>query len=158
MNSLFEDLKSRALMALDERTYWNQFDSTTYINMNEYVRFQKDKDLKRLWCIRAGNRWKVNADELYAKCPDECPIFHTPLDYGLGYNMILREAKGRNNDWFRPSVDHIKPKSSFPELQNEITNMVVVSNRANRLKSNIESWKELEIFTKGYCDVYGKNI
>ena len=124
--------------------------------MKHYVQFQKKEDLKKLWCIKAGRRWRVDAAHLYQQAPDRCPIFNTPLDYGLGLNMVLREAQGRYNDWFRPSVDHIKPKSLLPDLEHEVTNMVIVSNRANRLKSNIESFEELELFYQGYQNVYGK--
>lgn len=140
--------------AIADRRFYNAFDRSTYLKYDWYVDFQRHQDLKIIWCHQAGSRWKVNPDQLYQQAPDRCPIFDTPLDYGLGLNMVLREAQGRNNDWFRPSVDHIKPKSLYPDLQHEVTNMVIVSNRANRLKSNIESFKELEQFYQGYQKVY----
>ena len=155
------DLKEHQAMAehaIANRKFYPAFDRSTYLKQEWYVEFQTHRDLKFIWCQQAGSRWKVDPKALYDQAPDRCPLFDTPLDYGLGRNMVLREAQGRNNDWFRPSVDHIQPKSLYPDLQHEVTNMVVVSNRANRLKSNIESFEELQNFYQGYQKVYLNTI
>ena len=153
------NLKNHIAMAetaIADRRFCNSFDRSTYLKYDWYVDFQRHQDLKIIWCNQAGSRWGVDPKDLYQRAPNRCPIFNTPLDYGLGKNMVLREAQGRNYDWFRPSIDHIKPKSLFPNLESEVTNMVIISNRANRLKSNIESFEELSLFYQGYRKVYEK--
>ena len=151
------DLKNHIAIAestIANRQFWSSFDRSTYLKYEWYVEFQRHQNLKIIWCNQAGSRWRVDPKDLYQKAPNRCPIFNTLLDYGLGKNIVLREAQGRNYDWFRPSIDHIKSKSLFPNLEYEVTNMVIISNRANRLKSNIESFEELSLFYQGYKEVY----
>ena len=100
-----------------------------------------------------SQKWNCDPTELHKKCLDRCPIFDTPLDYGLGKNTIIRNISGENNDWFRPSVDHIVARSRGGDSSN-VTNMVVISLRANTLKNNIETIEELDKFYLGLKGLY----
>ena len=115
----------------------------------------KDKQdmLKKIWAISMSQKWGCNADLLYKKCPNRCPIFNTPLDYGLGKNTVIRNVSGESNDWFRPSVDHIEARSNGGSV-NDVNNMVIISLRANTLKSNLETLEELDTLYNGLKRVY----
>jgi hypothetical protein len=139
--------------SIANRTYWRHYDANTYLRSDLFVEFMKKKDLKRVWSISMSQKWACDADALYAKCPDRCPIFNTPLDYGLGKNTIVRNISGENNDWFRPSVDHIVARSNGGS-SSDVNNMVVISLRANTLKNNMETLKELDTFYKGVKKLY----
>ena len=108
--------------SLNTRTYWRHFDASTYLRNELYMEFVKSKDkqdmLKKVWAINMSQKWGCDADALYKKCPSRCPIFDTPLDYGLGKNTVVRNVSGENNDWFRPSVDHIVARSNGGYVNN----------------------------------------
>jgi len=144
---------AKAEEALSNRTYWRHFDASTYLRNDLYVDFYKRKDLKRIWAINMSQKWGCDADALWAKCPDRCPIFNTPLDYGLGKNTVFRNISGESNDWFRPSVDHIVARSNGGAVS-DVNNMVVISLRANTLKNNLETLEELEVFYAGIKRLY----
>jgi hypothetical protein len=142
---------------LASRVYWRYYDASTYLRNELYISFVKSKtkpdELKRVWAINMSQKWGCDADALYKKCPDRCPIFNTPLDYGLGKNTLIRNVSGENNDWFRPSVDHILARSRGGDSSN-VDNMVVISLRANTLKNNIETLEELNTLHEGLKKVY----
>lgn len=143
--------------ALANRTYWRHFDASTYLRNDLYMEFLKSKDkkdiLKKIWAVNQSQKWGCDPDALYKKCPDRCPIFNTPLDYGLGKNTIIRNISGENNDWFRPSVDHIIARSNGGS-SSDVCNMVVISLRANTFKSNLETLQELTTFFEGVKSLY----
>ena len=143
--------------SLNTRTYWRHFDASTYLRNELYMEFVKSKDkqdmLKKVWAINMSQKWGCDADALYKKCPSRCPIFDTPLDYGLGKNTIVRNVSGESNDWFRPSVDHIVARSNGGSV-NDVANMVIISLRANTLKSNLETLEELDTLYNGLKRVY----
>ena len=143
--------------ALESRTYWRFYDASTYLRNDLYMEFLKSKDkptmLKKIWAINMSQKWGCDAEKLLAKCPDECPIFKTPLDYGLGKNTVVRNVSGENNDWFRPSVDHIVARSRGGD-SSDVGNMVVISLRANTLKNNIETLEELNTLHEGLKRLY----
>ena len=143
--------------SLATRVYWRYYDASTYLRNELYISFVKSKtkpdELKRVWAINMSQKWGCDADALYKKCPARCPIFNTPLDYGLGKNTIIRNISGENNDWFRPSVDHILARSRGGDSSN-VDNMVVISLRANTLKNNIETLEELNTLHEGLKKVY----
>jgi len=143
--------------SLNTRTYWRHFDASTYLRNELYMEFVKSKDkqdmLKKVWAINMSQKWGCDADALYKKCPNRCPIFDTPLDYGLGKNTVIRNISGECNDWFRPSVDHIVARSNGGSV-NDVANMVIISLRANTLKSNLETLEELDTLYNGLKRVY----
>lgn len=143
--------------ALASRSYWRHYDASTFLRNDLYMEFIKSKDkqsmLKKIWAINMSQKWGCDADSLWKKCPDRCPIFDTPLDYGLGKNTIIRNVSGENNDWFRPSVDHIVARSRGGSTT-DVNNMVVISLRANTLKSNMETIEELTTLFEGLKRVY----
>jgi hypothetical protein len=143
--------------SLSNRSYWRFFDASTYLRNDLYMEFLKSKDkqdlLKKIWAVNMSQSWGCDAEALYKKCPDFCPIFQTPLDYGLGKNTVIRNISGEQNDWFRPSVDHIVPRSRGGS-SNDVQNMVVISVRANTLKNNLETLEELERFFFGLKKLY----
>ena len=138
--------------SLDSRTYWRHFDASTYLRNDLYMEFLKSKDkqdmLKKIWAISMSQKWGCDAIELYKKCPNNCLVFGTPLDYGLGKNTVIRNIAGESNDWFRPSVDHIVARSNGGS-SNDVNNMVIISLRANTLKSNLETLEELNTLYEG---------
>lgn len=95
--------------SLENRSYWRFYDASTFLRHDLYLEFQKSKQkletLKKIWAISISQKWGCDPNKLLDKCPDTCPIFNTPLDYGLGKNTIIRNVSGENNDWFRPSVE-----------------------------------------------------
>ena len=146
------DIK-RVETLLENRAIWRHYDANTYLRSDLFIEFMKLKDLKRIWSINMSQKWGCDANALWKKCPDRCPIFDTPLDYGLGKNTVVRNIAGENNDWFRPSVDHIVARSNGGS-SNDVNNMVVISLRANTMKSNLETERELDKFTKGIKKLY----
>lgn len=143
--------------SLNNRTYWRHFDASTYLRNDLYMDFLKSKDkqihLKKIWAVNMSQKWGCDAEALYKKCPSICPIFETPLDYGLGKNTVIRNVSGENNDWFRPSVDHIVARSKGGS-STDVQNMVVISLRANTLKNNLETLEELDKFYNGLKRLY----
>lgn len=120
----------------------------------EFLKSKTKYDLlKKIWAINMSQKWGCDTGALYKKCPDRCPIFGTPLDYGLGKNTVIRNISGENNDWFRPSVDHIVARSNGGS-SNDVNNMVIISLRANTLKSNLETLEELDTLYNGLKAVY----
>jgi hypothetical protein len=144
---------ARIVEAIETRLYWRHYDANTYLRSDLFVDFMKKKDLKRIWAISMSQKWGCDADALHAKCPDRCPIFNTPLDYGLGKNTIVRNVSGENNDYFRPSVDHIVARSNGGS-SSDVNNMIVISLRANTLKNNMETLEELDTFYIGVKTLY----
>lgn len=148
---------TRVTESLNNRVYWRHYDASTFLRNELYMDFLKSKDkhdyLKKIWAVSMSQKWGCDAEQLYKKCPDHCPIFNTPLDYGLGKNTIIRNVSGENNDWFRPSVDHIVARSRGGD-SSSVNNMVVISLRANTLKSNIETIEELNTLYQGLKNLY----
>lgn len=144
---------AKAEEALVNRSYWRHYDASTYLRNELYMEFLKRKDLKRIWAVSMSQKWACDPDALYIKCPDRCPIFNTPLDYGLGKNTVFRNIAGENNDWFRPSVDHVVARSKGGSVS-DVANLVVISLRANTLKSNLSTLEELDTFYNGIKKLY----
>ncbi len=148
---------ARVTESLNNRSYWRHFDASTYLRNDLYMEFLKSKDkqtlLKKIWAVNMSQKWGCDPEALFAKCPDSCPIFKTPLDYGLGKNTIVRNISGESNDWFRPSVDHIVARSNGGS-SNDVDNMVIISLRANTLKSNLETLEELNTLYEGLKNLY----
>lgn len=148
---------ARVEEALATRSYWRHYDASTFLRNDLYMEFIKSKDklsmLKKIWAINMSQKWGCDTEALWKKCPDRCPIFNTPLDYALGKNTVIRNVSGENNDWFRPSVDHIVARSRGGSTT-DVNNMVVISLRANTLKSNMETVEELNTLYEGLKRVY----
>ena len=141
---------SEGKQALTKRKFISHFDRSTYINQRIFLDFLDDQDLKKVWAIKMARRYKVDWEQLYKILPDCCPWLNTPLDYGIGLNMVFRIAQGRHYiDYYKPQVDHIKAKDKYPELKYEITNLQIISARANRIKTNIENPEELRMVYEG---------
>lgn len=147
----------RIYESLSTRLYWRHFDASTYLRNDLYMDFLKSKEkstlLKKIWAISMSQKWGCDHEALHNKCPDRCPIFNTPLDYGLGKNTVIRNISGENNDWFRPSVDHIIARSKGGS-SSDVNNMVIISLRANTLKNNLETLEELDAFCNGMKKLY----
>lgn len=143
-------LISEGQLALADRKAYPKFDKSTYISLDHFHDFCDGKlDMVDLWSITQARRYKVDPVALKSKCVDVCPAFGTPLDYGLGWNMIFRKVKGRTNvEYYKPEVDHIKPKELFPDLVYDINNLQVVSKKCNVIKNNALHSSELDIVSK----------
>lgn len=80
--------------------------------------------------------------------PDVCPVLGIPLKFGVKTPSRFRDTRGVQTPDDSPSVDRI-----FPELGYIKGNVVIVSYRANLIKTNA-SPEELQLvasFYKQYC-------
>lgn len=116
--------------AIVNKKYFVEYDPATHGGSYDlYEAFLDSKDLKWVWC-NSGNRYGLDAVELYEAAPDRCPVFGTLLDYGLGRNTAT------NHPAFRPSLDHVQQQSRGGVKEGDITNFAVMSRQANTFRSN----------------------
>jgi len=94
-----------------------------------YEEFLSNRDLKWIWCC-SGNRYGLDAQQLYEIAPDRCPVFGTLLDYGLGKNTATQHPA------FRPSLDHVEQQSRGGDIKGNINNFVLMSRQANTFRNN----------------------
>ena len=157
-----EELKSKGLRALAQRQFHEYYDATTYGNEKLFEGFKDSRDqtrfLKLLWAWQVD--WSCNKVELAKICPDVCPIFGTPLDYGRGLNRVINPLVETDESFFQPSVDHKVPRSIARALGwtdeqiNSISNYVIISRQANQMKSNMSTLEELDAFYQNTKKVY----
>jgi hypothetical protein len=149
-----ELLQEKGQVALFSRQYHLYYDQGTYLSEKLFEGFKASKNqkafLKLIWAFGVG--WDCNPVELAKICPDVCPIFKTPLDYGRGLNRILNPNVDSDEGFFQPTVDHIIPRSLGGE--DSISNYVIVSRKANQFKSDMNSQEELDNFYNGMKTVY----
>ena len=153
MKTLF-DLIQDGKKSMDARQFHPYFDSATYINESLFDRFKKSKDqvryLKLIWAF--GNTWRIDPFELVKICPDFCPVFGTPLDYGRGKNRLFDPNIVNSEGFYQPTIDH--KVARINEGSNEIGNIVIVSRKANQFKSDMDSREVLDAFYKGMKATY----
>lgn len=105
----------------------------------EATKLWKERNPRRIWahtaCKSARHRAKkkgvpfeITTDYVESILPDECPIFNTPFKY-YG-NKVAGELS--------PSLDRIDPAKGYVK-----DNIVVISNKANTIKS---AYKSRDIF------------
>jgi hypothetical protein len=162
MPNRLDELKSKGLRALAQRQFHEYYDSNTYGNEKLFEGFKASKDqnrfLKLLWAWQVD--WPCNKVELAKICPDVCPIFGTPLDYGRGLNRVINPLVETEESFFQPSVDHKVPRSIARDLGwteeqiNDISNYVIISRQANQMKSNMSTQEELDAFYQNIKKVY----
>ena len=147
-------LREKGHSALLTRQFHAYYDQGTYLNEKLFEGFKASKNqqkfLKLIWAF--GVSWECNPVELAKICPDFCPIFGTPLDYGRGLNRVHNPNVDSDEGFFQPTVDHIVPRSAGG--LDEISNYVIVSRKANQFKSDMETLEELDSFCKGMKQIY----
>jgi len=147
-------LQEKGQVALFTRQYHPYYDQGTYLNEKLFEGFKSSKNqqkfLKLIWAW--GVDWDCSPVELAKICPDVCPIFRTPLDYGRGLNRVLNPNIDSDEGFFQPTVDHIIPRSAGGK--DELSNYVVVSRKANQFKSDMETLEELDKFYNGLKSIY----
>ena len=147
-------LREKGRMSLFSRQYHLYYDQGTYLNEKLFEGFKASKNqqkfLKLIWAW--GVNWDCSPVELAKLCPDTCPIFGTPLDYGRGLNRVLNPNIDPDEGFFQPTVDHIIPRSAGGN--DELSNYVIVSRKANQFKSDMETLEELENFYQGMKTIY----
>lgn len=152
-----EELVSKGNAALTNRIYHRQYDQKTYFNLTLFEKFKVTKNqsnfLKLIWAFGVD----ANCDklELAKICPDVCPIFGTPLDYGRGFNRIFNPAVDNDEGFYQPTIDHRIAKSNLG--LDDISNFVIVSRKANQWKSDMGSKLEFDQFVNGMNNTYFKD-
>jgi hypothetical protein len=97
-------------------------------------------DIKREWAritVQAARRrakiknreFNITVDYVCSIITDTCPIFNSALYYNKGAKDSMMHS---------PSLDRIDPSRGYTE-----DNLIVISHRANMLKSNA-TWQELQ--------------
>jgi hypothetical protein len=155
-------LISKGQTALAFRQYHLHYDATTYYSELLFEKFKASKNqprfLKLIWAF--GVDWPCDKIELAKICPDICPIFDTPLDYGRGFNRVFNPNLDNDEGFYQPTIDHKVSRSRAKALGwteeqiNCIDNYVVVSRKANQWKSDMESKEELDHFYNGMIATY----
>ena len=140
--------------ALSSRVFHPYYDQATYGTELLFEKFKASKNqnrfLKLIWAY--GVDWAGDKIELAKSCPDVCPVFGTPLDYGRGINRVFNPNVNNNEGFFQPTVDHRIPRSEGGK--DELLNYVIVSRKANQFKSDMNSLEELDKFYNGLKTVY----
>lgn len=140
--------------ALSSRVFHPYYDQSTYGTELLFEKFKSSKNqnrfLKLIWAY--GVDWPCDKIELAKICPDVCPVFGTPLDYGRGLNRVFNPSVNNDEGFYQPTLDHIIARSHGGK--DELSNYVVVSRKANQYKSDMETVEELEKFYQGMKKVY----
>jgi hypothetical protein len=162
MQSNLPTLVEEGRKALLERKFHPYYDVTTYYSEIFFEKFKSSKNqhrfLKLIWA--QGVDWPCDRIELAKICPDVCPIFGTPLDYGRGLNRVFNPNLNNDEGFYQPTVDHKVSRSEAKALGwteeqiNCIDNYVIVSRKANQWKSDMKSKEEFEHFVDGMRRIY----
>jgi hypothetical protein len=162
MLSKVDTLTSEGLEALAIRQFYLHYDQTTYYSDILFEKFKASKNqvrfLKLIWAF--GVSWPGDAIEIAKLCPDVCPVFGTPLDYGRGLNRIFNPSIDNDEGFYQPTIDHIVSRSEAKALGwseeqiNCIENYVVVCRKANQYKSDMSSKEEFDRFVTGMNATY----
>jgi hypothetical protein len=119
-----------------------------------FEKFKSSKNqtrfLKLIWAY--GVDWACDKIDLAKICPDVCPVFGTPLDYGRGINRVFNPSINNDEGFYQPTVDHRIPRSE--DGKDELSNYVIVSRKANQFKSDMNSLEELDKFYNSLKTVY----
>lgn len=97
-------------------------------------------------CKKLNIPFDITLDDLVI--PDVCPVLGIPLKFGVKTANKFRERRGVQTPDDSPSVDRI-----FPELGYIKGNIVIVSYRANNIKTNAtpEELQQVALFYAKYC-------
>ena len=162
MLSKVDTLTSKGLKALASRQFHLHYDQPTYYSDILFEKFKASKNqarfLKLIWAF--GVSWPGDPIEIAKLCPDLCPVFGTPLDYGRGLNRIFNPSIDNDEGFYQPTIDHIVSRSEakalgWSEAQiNCIENYVVVCRKANQYKSDMSSKGEFDQFVAGMNATY----
>ena len=147
-------LTEKGHTALSSRVFHPYYDQSTYGTELLFEKFKASKNqnrfLKLVWAC--GVDWSCDKIELAKICPDVCPVFGTPLDYGRGLNRVFNPSVDNDEGFYQPTVDHRIPRSEGGK--DELSNYVIVSRKANQFKSDMNSLEELDKFYNSLKTVY----
>jgi hypothetical protein len=147
-------LTEKGHTALSSRVFHPYYDQSTYGTEMLFEKFKASKNqnrfLKLVWAY--GVDWSCDKIELAKICPDVCPVFGTPLDYGRGLNRVFNPSVNNDEGFYQPTVDHRIPRSEGGK--DELSNYVIVSRKANQFKSDMNSLEELDKFYNSLKTVY----
>jgi hypothetical protein len=147
-------LTEKGHTALSSRVFHPYYDQSTYGTEILFEKFKASKNqnrfLKLVWAY--GVDWSCDKIELAKICPDVCPVFGTPLDYGRGLNRVFNPSVDNDEGFYQPTVDHRIPRSEGGK--DELSNYVIVSRKANQFKSDMNSLEELNKFYNSLKTVY----
>ena len=147
-------LTEKGHTALSSRVFHPYYDQATYSTELLFEKFKSSKNqnrfLKLIWAY--GVDWSCDKIDLAKVCPDVCPVFGTPLDYGRGLNRVFNPSINNDEGFYQPTVDHRIPRSE--DGKDELSNYVIVSRKANQFKSDMSSLEELDKFYNSLKTVY----
>lgn len=97
-------------------------------------------------------------------CPDRCPVWNTPLDYGCYKNKVInaQNPETPHHSFYQPSVDHKIPKAFCKKYggpidynPDQLENYVIISEAANTAKNKyFHTVDHLEQFYQGMKKTY----
>lgn len=152
-----EEHKRKISMASKERKFPNRVMSkeSKYKNMAGHIRFNVDPeflkqfdDIEKLSFL---NRCISNRDERWSNVSDEWYKRYLMKFYNdENFNMFYFKYKKTKDKYFRPSIDHIIPKSKGGN--NDLDNLRFLSWFENRCKNNmsLEKWEIIKKNIKEY--------
>jgi hypothetical protein len=151
-NNLLEDLKavfdkhgfhSRAVKVQGQTTVeekilhqkqnpYGIYHAETYGSPAIFEEFKRTKNLKLVWARMSQpvKEYQLDPLEVAEKAKDYCPESGALIDYGYGLNRVT------DNPYFRPGIDHINASGNGGKKYGEITNIQIVSQYYNTIKSN----------------------
>ena len=153
----FDELIALGETRLKDRVFYPYFDVSTYCTESLFRGFQDPKTnqhkmLKLIWAWDNAPRYDLDPFELAAIAPDRCPVFLTPLDYGMGKNRVFDPQIEPKELFFRPWIDHVIARANGGE--NSIGNSMIVCGKANTYKNDMDSLDTLDRFYMGMRSVY----
>ena len=117
------------ILAKQQDLYFRTFDVPTHGTIEFYKEFVETRDLKLLWSRMHATTYKLDAHDLYARCPDRCPAMGVLLDYGMGRNRVT------SNSYFNPGQDHIIAVNNGGVKYGDASNIQIITQFINTLKN-----------------------
>jgi len=107
-----------------------KYDPATYVTRDLFRKVVETKDLRYVWAYKNAQKWGVDYEQFRNLCGTHCACCGSELDYGLGKNNVNK------SDINTPSTDHKIPRSLDESKTNDISNLWIICNRCNTLKSS----------------------
>jgi 5-methylcytosine-specific restriction endonuclease McrA len=111
------------------RAIYPKYHPGTYYSRDLYRIVCETLDLRPVWAHKKANDYGVDPVEFLKLCEPNCSCCGSPLDYGLGKNIVDKKC-----DTSTPSVDHIIPRAVGGA--DDISNLWIICLRCNTLKSS----------------------
>jgi len=121
--------KQTELEIASKELYVRAFDPATHGTLEWYREFVSTRDLRLLWARQHAATYRLDALELYARCPERCPAMGVLLDYGMGRNRTT------DNAYFNPGQDHIIAVNNGGTRFGDAANIQIITQFINTVKN-----------------------